>query len=381
MRARMDALKILSMPFQAGSLLFVALSSLVLGVLIGSRNLIILIFGLWALWVTLTWLTNYAVRMIDDIADGVREAGAAEVEQANAVADPRAWVHPLLAVLLLVLHVTQPGLPVAPTVIAAVLLFPPSLAASAISGRALDSLNPRAVFEVMRGFGPWYPLAVLATTFWAALGALAVRLLQPGWLYFAVLELLLLLTYACIGGIVYQRRFELGFPARHSPERRDETARQEREKRRQQLLDHLYESLRAKDVPRGIDAASQWLREADSHQFAQDTQAILAAGRQWNEPGQFTLLVAGLMPLLLERQQPALALAAAEAMRAAGGRFVPGDEASTIALAEYALRTGRRRTAQAMVEGFLASSAGAGPAGPRLAQLCAMLGVAVQPSA
>lgn len=177
------------------------------------------------------------------------------MEQANAVADPRAWVHPLLAVLLLVLHVTQPGLPVAPTVIAAVLLFPPSLAASALSGRALDSLNPRAVFAVMRGFGP-------------------------------------------CGGIVYQRRFELGFAARHSPERRDETGRQERAKRRQQLLDHLYESLRAKDAPRAIDAASQWLREADSYQFAQDTQAILAAGRQWNEPRQFTLLMARLIPLL-----------------------------------------------------------------------------------
>lgn len=377
----MDAFKILSMPFQVGSLLFVALSSLVLGLLVGSRNIVILLFGLWALWVTLTWLTNYAVRMIDDIADGVRKAAAAEVEQANAVADPRAWVHPLLGVLLLVLHATRPGLPVAPTVIAAVLLFPPSLAASAISGRALDSLNPRAVFEVMRGFGPWYPLAVLATAFWAALGALTVRLLQPGWLYFAVMELLLLLTYASIGGIVYQRRFELGFEARHSPERRDETERQERGKRRQQLLDHLFESLRAKDVSRAIDAASHWLRNADSYQFAQDAQAMLSAGRQWNEPAQYRQFVLGLMPLLLERQQPALALAAAEALRAAGGRFVPGDEASTVALADFALRTGRRRTAQAMVEDFLASPAGAGRAGPRLAQLCATLGVASQPSA
>lgn len=176
-------------------------------------------------------------------------------------------------------------------------------------------------------------------------------------------------------------RFELGFEARHSPERRDETERQERGKRRQQLLDHLFESLRAKDVPRAIDAASHWLRNADSYQFAQDAQAMLSAGRQWNEPARFSQFVLGLMPLLLERQQPALALAAAEALRAAGGRFVPGDEASTVALADYALRTGRRRTAQAMVEDFLASPAGAGRAGPRLAQLCATLGVAAQPSA
>ncbi len=377
----MDALKILSMPFQAGSLLFVAFSSLLLGLILGSGSLIVLLIGLWALWITLAWLTNYAFRMIDDIANGVREAAVAEVEMTSPFADPRCWVHPVLAVALVVLHATRPDMAVAPTLIAAALLFPPSIAASAMSGRALDALNPRAVFEVMRGFGPWYPVAVLSTALWAALGMLAVRLLDPGWLYFAVLQLLLLLAYACIGGVVYQRRIELGFAARISPERRDETAAQERERRRQQLLDHLYQSLRARDAPRAIDAASLWLREADSHQFHQDMHALLAAVRQWNEAPQFVQLLLGLMPLLLSREQPALAFAAAEAVRAAGGRFVPGEEATAVTLVDYALKTGRRRAAQGMLEDFLRSPAGAGPRGPRLSALCATLGVASQPSA
>lgn len=377
----MDALKILSMPFQAGSLLFVAASSLLLGLILGSGNFITVLIGLWALWIILTWLTNYAFRMIDDIANGVREAATATVEMINPFADARSWVHPTLAVALVVLHATQPGLPAAPTLIAAALLFPPSIAASAMSGRALDALNPLAVFAVIRGFGPWYPLAALSTVMCAGLGMLVVRLLEPGWLSFALLELLLLLAYACIGGVVYQRRIELGFAARISPERRAEAAAQERLKRRQQLLDHLYESLRARDAPRAIDAASLWLRNAESHQLAEDTHALLAAGRQWNEPTQYAQLLLGLMPLLLERQQLALAFAAAEATRAAGGRFVPEKETTAVALVDYALSTGRRRAAQGMLEDFLGSPAGAGPPGPRLASLCATLGVAPKSSA
>ncbi|HWL62800.1 MAG TPA: hypothetical protein VNQ32_08385 [Steroidobacteraceae bacterium] len=376
----MEALKILRMPFQLGSLLFVAASSLLLGVILGG-GYFPMIMGLAALWIILVALTNYAFRMISDIANGVREASTAEVEMMNPVADSRSWVHPLVAVALVALHATQPGLSVVPTVVAAVLLFPPSIAACAMSGRAADALNPRAIFEVIRGMGPWYPLAVLSTVFWAGLGALAVQLIGPGWLYYAVLQLLLLLAYASIGGVVYQRRIELGFAARISPERRAETAAHERERRRQQLFDHLYESLRARDAPRAIDAATLWLREADGYQFAIDTQALLAAGRQWNEPQQFARLLLGLLPLLLARGQPSLALAAADTLRASGGRFVPAEETTAVTLADYALQTGRRRAAQGMLEDFLSSPAGAGPPGPRLASLCATLGVVPKSSA
>lgn len=376
----MDALKILAMPFQAGSLLFVVASSLLLGLILGGGYLP-MILGLFALWLILVTLTNYAFRMIEDIANGVREAPTVSAEMMSPLADSRSWVHPLLAVALVAFHAVKAELSAVPTVIAAVLLFPPSIAACAMSGRAVDAFNPRAMFEVVRGLGPWYPLAVLSTAFWAALGVLAVNLIGRGWLFFAVLQLLLLLAYASIGGVVYQRRIELGFAARISPERRAETAAQERGKRRQQLFDHLYESLRARDAPRAIDAATQWLRDADSYQFATDTQALLAAGRGWNEPRQFVQLLLGLLPLLLERGQPALALAAAEAAKAAGGRFVPAEEITAVTLADYALQTGRRRAAQGMLEDFLSSPAGAGPPGPRLASLCATLGVVPKSSA
>jgi hypothetical protein len=376
-----DILKILSMPFQAGSLLFVAGSSLLLGLVLGSGNLIVILIALAGLWVTLVWLTRYAFRMIDDIANGVREAAAADVEMANPFGDPRCWVHPVLALVLLVMHVRWPQLPVAATLIAVALLFPPSIAASAMSGEARDALNPVAVSQVIRGLGPWFLVTTLSTAACMALAVLTTRLLDAGWLYFAIIELLLLLAYACIGGAVYQRRIELGFAARISPERREEKADRERGMRRQQMLDHLYESLRARDPSRAVDAASMWLREADAHQFATDTQAILSAGPRWNEPRQFAKLLEGLVPMLLARHQHALAFAAADAARTAAGQFVPADEAAAVTLIDYALKTGRRRTAAGLLEDFLKSPRGAATPGPRLAALRDSLRSTPEPAA
>ena len=66
----MDLIKVLGMPFQAGSLLFVAMSSLLLRLVLGAGNFVALLMGLWMALIVLVWLTRYAFRMIDDIANG-----------------------------------------------------------------------------------------------------------------------------------------------------------------------------------------------------------------------------------------------------------------------------------------------------------------------
>src|SRR5262245_18743377 len=96
----MDLLKVLAMPFQVGSLLFVAASSLVLGLVLsmGGNLLTTALLSLFVIWTMLVWLTNYALRLIDDAANGVRESSAASAEMmTNPYLDSRCWVHPLLA--------------------------------------------------------------------------------------------------------------------------------------------------------------------------------------------------------------------------------------------------------------------------------------------
>ncbi len=66
-------LRVLAMPFQMASLLFVAASSLLLGLVISMGNglMTTAVLSLFVIWTMLVWLTNYALRLIDDAANGV----------------------------------------------------------------------------------------------------------------------------------------------------------------------------------------------------------------------------------------------------------------------------------------------------------------------
>lgn len=355
----MELLRILRVPFQLGSLLFVAVSSLILALVLPEISIRNMALGAFALWAVGTWLTRYAFRLIDDIANGVREAAAAEVEMVNPFGDSRCWVHPGLAVVLAVVHVAHPEWPLAALLIAAALLFAPSIGACAMSGRSRDALNPLAVWRVVVGMGPWYPVAVLATVACAGLAVTMARALPAGWALYASLELLLLLAYACVGGVIYLRRFELGFAARISPERREAAAADEREKQRQKWLDEVFTTLRSRDPARAVSQVTQWLEAASPAHAAGDVQALLEAGRHWNQPREFAQLLRGLLPVMLSKRQGALALATFEAGIASHAAFAPAEESTAVELAGFAVQTGRRRTALRILESYLATGAAA----------------------
>ena len=77
-------------------------------------------------------------------------------------------------------------------------------------------------------------------------------MLAIGVVLIASLQLLLLLVYAAIGGALYERRLELGFEPRISPERAAERVEAERLARRQQFIDGLYKDLRVREAPRAV---------------------------------------------------------------------------------------------------------------------------------
>jgi hypothetical protein len=372
----MDLLKVLAMPFQWGSLLFVAASSLVLGLVMtmGGTLLTSAILSLFVIWTMLVWLTNYAVRLIDDAANGVREAGAASAEMmTDPYLDSRCWVHPLLAMALGVVHYIYPQWPVWPTLLAVVLLFPASIGACAMSGHALDALSPRAMLGVVRGLGSWYALLVLFLALCAMIGVLLARQMPLGALMIAFDQLLLLMVYAAIGGALYQRRIELGFEPRISPERKAESVEMERAARRQSFLDGLYNDLRLRETKRAIAKARQWLAEVQPDHLASDVHALLAAGRNWDKLRDYPRLLQGFMPVLLERRQPALAYAVAETGLALDTGFSAMEESDSVALVGYALATGRRRAATQLLDNYLQRGGAGSEPGPQLATLRARL--------
>jgi hypothetical protein len=372
----MELLKVLAMPFQMASLLFVAVTSLLLGLLhwlgasLGGSLLTTSILSLFAMYLMLVWLTNYAFHLIDDAANGVREARVASVEMMqNPFLDSRTWVHPFIALALGVMHYVRPQWPAWPTLVFGALFFPASIGACAISSHARDALNPLMMLRVVRGLGAWYTLLVALVAGCVLLGVMLAHLLSIGVVLIASLQLLVLLVYAVIGGALFERRLELGFEPRISPERAAQRVEAERQNRRQQFIDGLYKDLRVRETPRAVANARQWLGAAQPQELAVDLHAILAAGRSWMELREYPRLLQGLLTVLLELKQPGLACAVAETGLAAFPAFGPSREDHAVALARYALDTGRRRTAMRLLENYLQRLEPGRQPGPELAAL------------
>ena len=200
-----DLLRCLAMPFQLQSLIFVVLTSALLSFFTGG-DLIRLVVSLAAIWMLLVWLTQYALHIIDDAANGVREAQTASVEMATAFLDARAWVHPTLAVAIAVMLYLNPSWPRVPVLIGAAILFPASLGASAMTGHALHALHPGEIARVMRGMGVFYPLVVAFVLGCALVGLLIAQRTDSRFIVVASMEMLVLLAYAGLGGALYLRR-------------------------------------------------------------------------------------------------------------------------------------------------------------------------------
>ncbi len=354
----MEPLKVLTMPFQAASLLFVAVTSLLLGLII-SAGWAAWIIAIFAIWSMLVWLTNYALRMIDDAANGVREAGAASWEMMSEPAlDSRCWIHPILGMALSVFLQSHPEWPVWPTLLAAAMFLPASLGACVVTGHALDALHPGTMLRVVRGLGPWYALLVVFVAICGMLAALVVRYLNMRYLSsimltIASLELLVLFMYAAIGGALYERRLELGFEPRASPERAAERLGAARNQRRQQFMDGLYNDMRMRKTEYAVTRTRQWLGSAQPTELAGDVHAILAAGRNWQELREYPRVLQGLLPVLLEMKQPGLACTVTETALTLAPGFTATTEADAVTLVSYAFETGRRRTAAQLLDNFL----------------------------
>ena len=162
----MTLLRALAFPLHMSSVLFVIMSAAILALVTrygGAMGFISII----PIYMMMVWLTQFAFTMIDDVANGRREAATATQEMLSPFGDARCWVHPALAAAIALTLFFFPQVPPTPVLVAAWLLFPASIGAIAVSSRVFDALNPVALWQVMRGLGPYY-LLLLGGTLLAA---------------------------------------------------------------------------------------------------------------------------------------------------------------------------------------------------------------------
>jgi hypothetical protein len=138
------------------------------------------------------------------------------------------------------------------------------------------------------------------------------------------------------------------------------------------LLDTVYNDLRIRETKRAIATVRQW-GAVPPGVLAGDVHAILTAGRQRGKLREYPLLLQGLVPVLLELKQPALAYAVAEAGLSTNTSFGAMEQNDTAAQGDYALATGRRRAATQLLDNYLQRGGAQREPGPQLVALQARL--------
>ena len=363
----MTLLRALSMPLHLTSLMFVGFVAVLLALLwsVGGSLPLIPLFGTFFL---LSWLNKYAFAQLEQAAHGVSAAPVASVEMLGPFGGVRSWVHPVLAGGVLFLMSIVPHAGRVTLGVAALLLFPCSVGVLAMTHRVIDAVNPLALWRVVVGLGSHYLMLVAALGGVIVSGTVVWGLPVASVLRFAVLEVLLLCLYSLIGGALFVRRGELGFEPHVSPERTAEKVESEYARRRQVMMDEVYSVVRVRDGARAGEVLKHWLVEAGEQNLHLDVPTILDQAMQFPERRGLPTVARTLISHLLQVKRLSLALTVMETVSAVAGDFTPESEAEVVALARYAVHSGRRSLARAMIEQWVkyAGDAGLSDAARRL---------------
>ncbi len=343
----------LRMAIEPTSLMFAGLTGLILTIASGQSGAMLPV-GVVMAYFALSWLNKYAFAVLDRALNGGTEAPVASVEMLGPFGDIRPWVHPTLLAAAGWAVWSAPPAWRTTLAAAAVLLFPASLGALALSSRVLDAVNPLALWRTQRGIGGLGALLWAALLAAVGLGVLLSRAGGPPMLRIVAAEIVLLAFYALAGAALFTRRLELDFEPVAAPERQALRNDAERDLRRQRMFDEVYGAIRARDAIQATAVLDRWLTDAEPARRAGDVGAILAEAALWPDKRGLATAVRTIVGHALRGRQPALAAAAAAAGLRELPDYAPDDEAMTVALADAALQSGQRRLAAQLIDRWLA---------------------------
>ena len=221
------------------------------------------LFGIWAAFVLVPALWHYCHAVLLAAAQGRRTIPTVEIDRLNPLGGWRVTAHFILfwLFLIMVLYV-QPfgasGFGVLlnwAVVLAAVLVFPASAAALAVTSSLEDAMNPKGVVRVIGILGPAYFGLVVTCAAVALTAALAPfyifpRIRFPSLILSNVIAVwALFATFVAVGILLRQHRTEFAIPGEVETPAEYSTRLQRREWR--DTLNRAYGSIRSGLVAEG----------------------------------------------------------------------------------------------------------------------------------
>lgn len=317
-------------------------------------------FGIPLGLILLSWFSKYSFVLMDHLADGVVEPPVLSIEMVNPLTEQRPMILLLMTIGLFYASdaasywVGERGALV--LMIAAGAILPAVVAVQGATGTVVQSLNPRRVLGLIARLRGDY---VLILGFIALVGLFARFVVEssigdalPLVLRVALLLYAWLAMFSLIGGVLFERRLDIGLEDVHTPEcvdtSEDDDAPDERVRDRE--IDRIYAEWR------GGAHANAWKTVlaivGESRDQIAELRWLYQRAAQWPDGRLADRLARELLPRLLAQRSTGEALDLTRERLKKDARFRPAGSADLLTLVHLARTAGDRATARLLLHDF-----------------------------
>jgi len=346
----------LAIPLRMAPLLLIGTFSLLL-ILAAKAGL----FGIPLGLIILSWFTKYSFVLMDHLAEGVVEPPVLSIEMVNPLTEQRPMIMLLLTIGLFYASnaasywVGRQGALV--LLVASGAILPAIVAVQGATGTVVQSLNPRRVLGLIaRLRGDYVLILGFIGLVWlcfrmvleSALGDALPLVLRIALLMYAWLA-----VFSLIGGVLFERRLEIGLDDVHTPEGVDAAADGDEtpdERARDKEVDRIYAEWR------GGAHANAWKSVlalvGQSKDELAELRWLYQRAAQWPDGRLAERLARELLPRLLAKRITGEALDMTRERLRKNPQFRPAGSAELLTLVHLARAAGDRATARLLLHDF-----------------------------
>jgi hypothetical protein len=346
----------LAMPLRTAPLLLIGTFSILLVVAAKAG-----IVGIPLALILLSWFSKYSFVLMDRLAEGVTEPPVLSTEMVNPLDEQRPMILLLMAIGLFYATdsasywIGHRGALILMLAVGA--LLPAVVAVQGATGMVVQSLNPRRVLGlIVRLRGDYLLILAFIGLVWLFSGLVIgsqIGDMLPLVLRIALLMYAWLAMFSLIGGVLFERRFDIGLDDVNTPESVDSGADDDDtpdERLRDREMDRIYAEWRGGAHANAWKSVQALVAES-SDQLA-ELRWLYQRAAQWPDGRLADRLARELLPRLLAKRITGEALDLVRERLKKDARFRPTGSADLLTLVQLARTAGDRATARALLQDF-----------------------------
>jgi hypothetical protein len=346
----------LAMPLRTAPLLLIGTFSVLL--IVAAKAGIV---GIPLALILLSWFSKYSFVLMDRLAEGVVEPPVLSTEMVNPLDEQRPMILLLMAIGLFYATdsasywIGKRGALLLMLAVGA--LLPAVVAVQGATGTVVQSLNPRRVLGlIVRLRGDYLLILGFIGLVWLFAGFVigsSIGDLLPLVLRIALLMYAWLAMFSLIGGVLFERRFDIGLDDVNTPESLDTGADDDDapdERLRDREMDRIYAEWRGGAHGNAWKSVLALVTES-SDQLA-ELRWLYQRAAQWPDGRLADRLARELLPRLLAKRLTGEGLDLVRERLKKDARFRPTGSADLLTLVQLARTAGDRATARLLLQDF-----------------------------